>query len=57
MQMTVKVVLNPRKEDAEFYKSIITPRDVIHRRGEGVDVMEVDNDILEEVATATSFAE
>ena len=55
--MTVKAVLNPRKEEAEFYNSIVTPTDVILRRGEGVDVMEVDKDILEEAAAAASFAE
>ena len=45
--------MNPRKEDVEFY----TPIDVILRRGEGVDVIEVDNDILEEAAAVASFVE
>ena len=57
MQITMKAVLNPRKEEIELYKSIINPTDVILRRGEGVDVMEVNNDILEETAVAVSFAE
>ena len=55
--MTVKAVLNPRRDEAEFYNSIVTPTDVILRRGEGVDVMEVDKDILEEAAAAASFAQ
>ena len=54
--MTVKAVLNPRRDEAEFYNSIVTPTDVILRRGEGVDVIEVENDILEEAAAAASFA-
>ena len=57
LQMTVKAVLNLRKEEAEFYNSIVTPTNVILRRSEGVDVMEVDKDILEEAAAAASFAE
>ena len=57
MQMTVKAVLNLRKEEAEFYKSIVTPTDVILHRGEGVDVIEVNNDILEETVATASFTE
>ena len=55
-QLTVKQVLNPKQEEVEFYNTIIPFTDVILRRGEGVDVMEVDKDNLEEAATATSFA-
>ena len=54
--MTVKTVFNPRKVEAELYNSIVTPTDVILRRGEGVDVMEVDKDILEEVDTTARVA-
>ena len=57
LQITVKAVLNLRKEEAEFYNSIVTLTDVILRRGDGVDVMEVDNDILGEAAATASFAE
>ena len=55
--MTIKVDLNPRKDDEEFYNSIGTHTDVILYRGEGVDIMEVDKDILEEATVAASFAE
>ena len=56
-QLTVKQVLNPKMEEVEFYNTIIPFTDVILRRGEGVDVMEVDKDDLEEVEAATSFVE
>ena len=45
--MTVKAILNPRKDEAEFYNSIVPPTDIILCRGEGADVMEVEQDILE----------
>ena len=44
----MKPVLNLRQEEVEFYNTIAPPTDVILRRGEGVDVMEVDKDDLEE---------
>ena len=53
----VKTVLNLRIEEVEFYKSIVTPTDVILRRGEGVDIMDVDNNILEKAAAVASFVE
>ena len=57
LQIKVKAVLNPRKEEVEFYKSIVTPTDVILCKDKGVDVIEVDKDILEEAASAASFVE
>ena len=55
--MAVKTVLNPRKEEVEFYNLIVTSTYIILYRGEGVDVIEVDKDILEEAAAAASFTE
>ena len=57
LQFTVKPVLNQSQEDAEFYNTVVTPIDVILRRGEDVSVMEVDKDNLEEATTTASFAE
>ena len=53
----MKPVLNPRQEEVEFYSTSVPPTDVILRRGEGVDIMEVDKDDLEEAEDAVSFAE
>ena len=56
-QLTVKLVLNLRQEEVEFYNTIVTPTYVILRRGEGVDVMEVDKDNLEKATAEASFVE
>ena len=56
-QLIVKPVLNSRQEEAEFYNTIVTPTDVILRKGEGVDVMKVDKDNLEEAAAVASSVE
>ena len=53
----MKPVLNPRQEEVEFYSPTVTPTDVILRRGEDVDVMEVDKDDLDEAKATASFAE
>ena len=58
LQLTLKVVLNLRQDEEEFYKTILHPIDVILTRGvEGVDAIEVDNDDLEEAEATTSFVE
>ena len=53
----VKPVLNLRQEEVEFCSTIVTPTYVILCMGEGVDVMEVDKDNLEEAETVASFPE
>ena len=56
--MTLKVVLNPRQDDEEFYKTILHPTDAIIVRGvEGVNAIKVDNDDLKEAEATTIFAE
>ena len=58
LQLTLKVILNLRQDEEEFYKTILHPSDVILARGvEGVDAMEVDKDDLEEAEALASFAE
>ena len=57
LAFSVKLVLNSRQEKVEFYSTIVPLKDVILHRGEGVDVMEVDKDNLEEAEAATNFVE
>ena len=52
------MVLNPRQDEKEFYKTILHPTDVILARSvESVNPMEVDKDDLEEAEAAASFTE
>ena len=54
----MKVVLNPRQNEKEFYKTILHPTNVILTRGvEGVHAIKVDKDELEEFEVAASFVE
>ena len=58
MQITLKVVLNLRQDEEEFYKKILHPTNVIVASGvEGVNAIEVEKDDLEEAEAIVSFVE
>ena len=59
MQLTLKVVLNQRPNEVEFYNTILhSTHDILVRDVDNEDAqMEVDKEDLEEAETAASFAE
>ena len=59
MQLTLKVVLNPRPSEVEFYNTILySTHDILVKSTDDDDAqIEVDKEDLKEVEAATAFAE